>query len=106
MFVFFCVIHFKTGKYQGQWQEGKRHGYGIRTSAPFGLASHHKRKEVHASLSSLRSNENPANAAKNSTKTEEVRGGFVLTARSDKLPVRRNSLSEKTKKGFLSVGET
>ncbi|KAI8115097.1 Junctophilin-1 [Lucilia cuprina] len=97
-----CETYADGGKYQGQWQEGKRHGYGIRTSAPFGLASHHKRKDVHASLSSLRSNENAANAAKNASRTEEVRGGFVLTARSDKLPVRRNSLSEKTKKGFLS----
>ncbi|KAM7352739.1 junctophilin isoform 1-T3 [Cochliomyia hominivorax] len=96
-----CETYADGGKYQGQWQEGKRHGYGIRTSAPFGLASHHKRKDVHASLSSLRSNENAANA-KNATRTEEIRGGFVLTARSDKLPVRRNSLTDKTKKGFLS----
>lgn len=91
-----------AGKYQGQWQEGKRHGYGIRTSAPFGLASHHRRKNLHASLSSLRSAEN-GNAAKAAEKTEEVRGGFVLTAKSDKLPVRRNSLTEKSKKGFLMV---
>lgn len=40
-------------------------------------------------------------------KAEEIRGGFVLTAKSDKLPVRRNSLTDKTgKKGFLMVGET
>lgn len=91
-----------AGKYQGQWQEGKRHGYGIRTSAPFGLASHHRRKNLHASLSSLRSAEN-GNAIKAPEKTEEIRGGFVLTAKSDKLPVRRNSLTEKTKKGFLMV---
>lgn len=91
------------GKYQGQWQEGKRHGYGIRTSAPFGLASHHRRKNLHASLSSLRSGEN-GNAAKMVEKAEEIRGGFVLTAKSDKLPVRRNSLTDKTgKKGFLMV---
>lgn len=93
-----------AGKYQGQWQEGKRHGYGIRTSAPFGLASHHRRKNLHASLSSLRSAEN-GNAVKAPEKTEEIRGGFVLTAKSDKLPVRRNSLTEKTKKGFLMVSQ-
>uniref|UniRef100_A0A1A9W003 Junctophilin n=1 Tax=Glossina brevipalpis TaxID=37001 RepID=A0A1A9W003_9MUSC len=97
-----CETYADGGKYQGQWQEGKRHGYGIRTSAPFGLASHHRRKDIHASLSSLRSNENAANAAKNNARTEEIRGGFVLTARSDKTPARRNSLSEKSKKGFLS----
>uniref|UniRef100_A0A1A9UCN7 Junctophilin n=1 Tax=Glossina austeni TaxID=7395 RepID=A0A1A9UCN7_GLOAU len=97
-----CETYADGGKYQGQWQEGKRHGYGMRTSAPFGLASHHRRKDIHASLSSLRSNENAANAAKNNARTEEVRGGFVLTARSDKAPARRNSLSEKSKKGFLS----
>jgi len=103
-----CSRHFNAlfriaGKYQGQWQEGKRHGYGIRTSAPFGLASHHRRKNLHASLSSLRSGEN-GNAAKLAEKAEEIRGGFVLTAKSDKLPVRRNSLTDKTgKKGFLMV---
>lgn len=91
------------GKYQGQWQEGKRHGYGIRISAPFGLASHHRRKDVQVSLNSLRSGENTENAAKKEARSEEIRGGFVLTAHSDKLPVRRNSLSEKPKKGFLSV---
>lgn len=100
----FYEIFIFVGKYQGQWQEGKRHGYGIRTSAPFGLASHHRRKEVHASSTSLRSNENLPNAVgKSSPPTEEIRGGFVLTVRSDNLPVRRNSLSEKPKKGFLSV---
>ncbi|KAH8285764.1 hypothetical protein KR018_002439 [Drosophila ironensis] len=96
-----CETYADGGKYQGQWQEGKRHGYGIRTSAPFGLASHHRRKNLHASLSSLRSGEN-GNAAKMVEKAEEIRGGFVLTAKSDKLPVRRNSLTDKSgKKGFL-----
>jgi len=67
------------------------------------LASHHRRKNLHASLSSLRSGEN-GNAAKMVEKAEEIRGGFVLTAKSDKLPVRRNSLTDKTgKKGFLMV---
>ncbi|XP_075149345.1 junctophilin isoform X1 [Haematobia irritans] len=98
-----CESYADGGKYQGQWQEGKRHGYGIRTSAPFGLASHHRRKDVHASMASLRSTENTGpGTTKGNAKGEEVRGGFVLTARSDKVPQRRNSLSEKTKKGFLS----
>ena len=34
------AFSFFTGTYQGQWLRGMRHGYGVRTSAPFGLASH------------------------------------------------------------------
>ena len=33
------------GTYQGQWLRGLRHGYGVRTSAPFGLASSNKLAE-------------------------------------------------------------
>ncbi|XP_036340549.1 junctophilin-3-like [Rhagoletis pomonella] len=94
-----CETYADGGKYQGQWQEGKRHGYGIRISAPFGLASHHRRKDMHSSLNSLRSSD-ISEADKG--RSDEIRGGFVLTSKSDKLPVRRNSLTEKSKKGFLS----
>lgn len=95
------VNHYSSsGYYQGQWQDGKRNGYGVRTSAPFGLASHYRSKNVHSSMSSLRSNENEG-ADKH--RGEDVRGGFVLKARSDEPPLRRNSLGEKSKKGFLSV---
>ncbi|XP_018795636.1 PREDICTED: uncharacterized protein LOC108973072 isoform X2 [Bactrocera latifrons] len=94
-----CETYADGGKYQGQWQEGKRHGYGIRTSAPFGLASHYRRKDIHTSLNSLRSSDI---GEVDKVRSEEIRGGFVLTARSDKLPARRNSLTEKSKKGFLS----
>ncbi|XP_054082896.1 junctophilin-1 isoform X2 [Zeugodacus cucurbitae] len=94
-----CETYADGGKYQGQWQEGKRHGYGIRTSAPFGLASHYRRKDIHTSLNSLRSSDI---GEVDKGRSEEIRGGFVLTARSDKLPARRNSLTEKSKKGFLS----
>ncbi|XP_053960448.1 junctophilin-1-like [Anastrepha ludens] len=94
-----CETYADGGKYQGQWQEGKRHGYGIRTSAPFGLASHYRRKDIHSSLNSLRSSDI---GEVDKGRSEEIRGGFVLTAKSDKLPTRRNSLTEKTKKGFLS----
>ncbi len=42
------------GTYQGQWLRGLRHGYGVRTSAPFGMASHNKLSETRmASMSSL-----------------------------------------------------
>lgn len=54
------------GSYKGQWLRGMRHGYGIRTSAPWSVATpnnhqHHseqqqKHRGGHTSLSSLRSN--------------------------------------------------
>lgn len=62
-------------------------------------------------MTSLRSNENLAGAKgatadpadKRNHRIDDVRGGFVLKARSDEAPARRNSLVEKTKKGLLSV---
>lgn len=97
-----------TGTYQGQWLSGKRHGYGVRQSAPFGMASHFRPKTIQASMTSLRSNENLDKSAadpadKRNHRIDDVRGGFVLKARSDEAPARRNSLVEKTKKGLLSV---
>ncbi|XP_026475732.1 junctophilin-1-like isoform X3 [Ctenocephalides felis] len=103
------------GTYQGQWLRGMRHGYGVRSSAPFGLASHYRpNKSLRASLTSLRSNEGGAGAApgqaptpdpaeKRNHRVDDSRGGFVLKARSDEPPARRNSLVEKTKKGLLSI---
>lgn len=99
-------INLNLGSYQGQWQEGKRHGYGVRTSAPFGLASHYRPKTIQTSMTSLRSNEggaNPDPAEKRNHRIDDVRGGFVLKANSDEQPARRGSLVEKTKKGLLSV---
>ncbi|XP_055682025.1 junctophilin-1 isoform X2 [Lutzomyia longipalpis] len=93
------------GTYQGQWLSGKRHGYGVRQSAPFGLASHYRPKAIQTSMTSLRSNEGEKNvdpADKRNHRIDDVRGGFVLKARSDEAPARRNSLVEKTKKGLLS----
>lgn len=94
-----------SGSYQGQWQEGKRHGYGVRTSAPFGLASHYRPKNIQTSMTSLRSNEggNSDPAEKRNHRMDDIRGGFVLKMRSDEQPLRRNSLVEKTRKGLLSV---
>uniref|UniRef100_T1GPG0 Junctophilin n=1 Tax=Megaselia scalaris TaxID=36166 RepID=T1GPG0_MEGSC len=83
-----------------EWLEGKRHGHGIRTSAPFGLASHYKTKNMATSMSSLRSNEDTGD--KRSTRIEESRGGFVLTGHSGDTLTRRNSFDDKSKKGFLS----
>ncbi|XP_055711160.1 junctophilin-1 isoform X2 [Phlebotomus papatasi] len=93
------------GTYQGQWLSGKRHGYGVRQSAPFGLASHHRPQTIQTSMTSLRSNEGEKStdpADKRNHRIDDVRGGFVLKARSDEAPARRNSLVEKTKKGLLS----
>lgn len=103
-----------AGTYQGQWLRGMRHGYGVRASAPFGLASHYRpNKTLRASLTSLRSNEGGATgagaeaAAERDRRVDDSRGGFVLKARSDEPPVRRRSLVEKStsgiKKSILSV---
>lgn len=95
-----------------------RHGYGVRASAPFGLASHYRpNKNLRASLTSLRSNEVAGGGASGITagadaaverdrRVDDSRGGFVLRARSDDPPQRRRSLVEKSsniKKSILSV---
>lgn len=97
------------GSYQGQWLRGMRHGYGVRTSAPFGMAARFRTKSIRASMTSLRSNEGgnsqapaPDPAEKRNHRIDDARGGFVLKAKSDEPPARRNSLVEKTKKGLLS----
>ena len=100
---------------------GMRHGYGVRQSAPFGLASHYRPKNLRASLTSLRSNEpggaggggggggqlpsTPDPAEKRNYRMDDARGGFVLKAKSNEPPPRRNSLVEKTKKGLLLVSD-
>lgn len=82
-----------------------RHGYGVRASAPFGMASHYRpSKTVRASMTSLRSAEAGGGstvggaadpAAERDRRVDDSRGGFVLKARSDEPPVRRRSLVEK-----------
>lgn len=58
-------------------------------------------------MTSLRSNEAGSGsvdaAEKRNHRMDDVRGGFVLKAKSDEPPARRNSLVEKTRKGLLSV---
>lgn len=91
-----------------------RHGYGVRHSAPFGLASHYRpNKQIRASMTSLRSTgaegaggAAPDPAERRDRRMDDSRGGFVLKARSDEPPVRRRSLGEKSsniKKKVLSV---
>ena len=56
-----------------------RHGYGVRQSVPYGLASHYRPKALRASLTSLRSEQEDDNIVKNrDRKVDESRGGFVL----------------------------
>lgn len=100
-----------SGTYQGQWLRGLRHGYGVRTSAPFGLASHYRPKKMGGSMSSLRSDQlgsmgtvDPA--SERDRKIDDGRGGFVLKSRSDEPPTRRRSLVEKStnlKKSIFQV---
>lgn len=84
------------GTYQGQWLRGMRHGYGVRQSVPYGLASHYRPK-MRASLTSLRSENEDELVVKNrDKKLDESRGGFVLKAKSDETPpTRRRSILDK-----------
>lgn len=90
-----------------------RHGYGIRTSAPFGKASKYRaNKTLRASLTSLRSQENqpgqnhPEPTDKRDRKVDDSRGGFVLKMNSSEPTARRRSLGSgggNIKKGILKV---
>jgi junctophilin len=94
---------------------GMRHGYGIRTSAPYGLASHSKPKtNANNSLRDAEESGAPGTGTNHGTgvssgsagdpasdrdkKMDDGRGGFVLKARSDDAPKerRRGSLIEKS----------
>lgn len=100
---------------------GMRHGYGVRTSAKFGMASHSKpnKSDIRNSLSSLGSDDAhvkvAGSAAEDSAigsegrdkKLDDTRGGFVLKANSDEQPSRRKTLVSKSthslKRTFMSV---
>lgn len=104
--VFKVILSF-PGTYQGQWMRGMRHGYGARTSAPFGLASHYRggaARDQRGSVSSLAEVAGtPDPSERRTTRMDDARGGFVLKASSDEPSARRGSLVEKTKKGLFSV---
>ena len=98
-----------SGTYQGQWLRGMRHGYGVRTSAAFGIASHSRggdgaRRPSVSSLQPGVEEPKPSSAMSNGSghggpgakDNAELRGGFVLKSRSDEAPVRRRSLVERT----------
>lgn len=118
-FIWFLIL---IGTYQGQWLRGLRHGYGVRTSAPFGMASRFRPKSVRSSMTSLRSADVVSGhhhhhghhhgaaasssaagggagadpAADRDKRLDDGRGGFVLKARSDEPPARRRSFSERS----------
>lgn len=94
-----------AGTYQGQWMRGHRHGYGVRTSAPFGLASHNRGgARDRGSLSSLvEALGTPDPSDRRNLRVDDARGGFVLQKSSDEPAGRRGSIVEKTKKGLFPV---
>ena len=117
---YLTCAHCISGTYQGQWLRGLRHGYGVRTSAAYGVATHFRGQHgnMRGSESSLNQTAgNPmgnktigaagaagAAGAGGSTAGDETRGGFVLRTRSDPIPHRRRSLVERSgMKSFVQV---
>lgn len=116
-----AVIIIFSGIFQGQWMRGMRHGYGVRKSAKFGMASHSKpnKSDMRVSLSSLGSNDDIQNKIGNASedhvigsegrdkKLDDTRGGFVLKANSDEQPSRHKTLVSRStyglKRTFMSV---
>lgn len=122
MYIFNSPDSTRAGTYQGQWLRGLRHGYGVRTSAAFGMASRFRPKSVRSSMTSLRSGDVSSGhhhghhhggaasssagaaaggagadpAADRDKRLDDGRGGFVLKARSDEPPTRRRSFSERS----------
>lgn len=100
-------FNYQPGTYQGQWLRGLRHGYGVRTSAPFGMASRFRPKSIRSSMTSLKSDVVAGHhgggggglldpAADRDKRLDDGRGGFVLKSRSDEPPARRRSFSERS----------
>lgn len=113
------ILFAYSGTYQGQWLRGMRHGYGVRTSAPFGLASKPSGGASAADVgganggasgkgrgSEMSLNEDAGNSqpALRRGVDREARGGFVLRSKSDEVPHRRRSLVERSgMKNFVQV---
>ncbi|XP_054443909.1 junctophilin-1-like [Pteronotus mesoamericanus] len=74
------------GTYQGQWAGGIRHGYGVRQSVPYGMATV-IRSPLRTSLASLRSEQSNGSvlhdAAAAADSPAGTRGGFVLNFHAD-----------------------
>lgn len=72
------------GTYQGQWLRGLRHGYGVRQSVSYDLASRYQAGALPSSTLTLPGIEREDEAVlyDRDRRTEENRGGFVLFART------------------------
>lgn len=79
----------------GQWLRGMRHGYGVRSSAPYGHCNITKTIVTSATNASLQSLDTEGESQMEN-KRDTVRGGFVLVARNSFSTKRRNSLVEKS----------
>jgi len=96
-------IYADGGVYHGQIQQGLRHGFGIRRSVPYGLASRYRSKDVRESLTSLRSVEDDERTQRERDKRmDENRGGFVLRSRSDPHDASSRSASQGARRGSSS----
>ena len=73
------------GTYQGQWMGGMRHGYGVRQSVPYGMATviHSPLRTSLASLRSVQSNGTLQQDPPGADTPVGTRGGFVLNFHSD-----------------------
>lgn len=78
------VLCLLVGTYQGQWTGGMRHGYGVRQSVPYGMASV-IRSPLRTSLASLRSEQSNGTILRDnlSDSPAGTRGGFVLNFHSE-----------------------
>ncbi|CAF1041761.1 unnamed protein product [Rotaria sp. Silwood1] len=96
-------IYADGGIYHGQIQQGLRHGFGIRRSVPYGVASRYRSKDVRDSLTSLRSEEDDERTQRERDKRmDENRGGFVLRSRSEPHDASSRSASQGPRRGSLS----
>ncbi|CAF3438668.1 unnamed protein product [Rotaria socialis] len=96
-------IYADGGIYHGQIQQGLRHGFGIRRSVPYGVASRYRSKDVRDSLTSLRSEEDDERTQRERDKRmDENRGGFVLRSRSEPHDSVSRSASQGPRRGSLS----
>jgi len=110
------VVILVVGTYYGQWVSGLRHGYGVRQSAPFSIATpvrHEdsglrqlsadgRRPRYHNSMPVLNSASSPSPADDRTTRpadtglTDRGRSGFVLTGDRNTASVGRLSRSRST----------
>ena len=96
-----ALLRSLEGTYQGQWAGGMRHGYGVRQSVPYGMATV-IRSPLRTSLASLRSEQSNGSvlhdAAAAADSPAGTRGGFVLNFHADA------ELSGKKKGGLFRRG--